>query len=108
MLALESAREKFRMLIVDRILAFEAFQRSAGQPKELAGALTNIQNLAHKIAGVGATLGYSSAGALACSVEQIVQEGREGNLSLSVVWSNAQPRLETLLVELESILDNQR
>lgn len=103
---LEPARARFRDLLFVRIIAFEEFRKSADRRAETADALVKISDLAHKIAGVGATLGYTSAGALAFAVERSVLSGRAGQADAAAVWSDVEPRLDALLDALEDILDD--
>lgn len=106
---LEPARLKFRALIVDRIMAFEAFRTLALRGEELDWALTSISELAHKIAGVGATLGFDKVGELAFALERAIVDGprvdgpRGSTQRFSAVIG---PLLESLLVELEAQLDD--
>lgn len=103
---LEPARARFRDLLFARIIAFEEFGKSAGRPAEIADALVKIADLAHKIAGVGATLGYASVGTMAFAVEQAVLSGRTRKADAAAVWSDVEPRLEALLDALEALLDD--
>lgn len=104
--SLEPARARFRDLLFARIIAFEEFRKSADRPAETAEALVKMSDLAHKIAGVGATLGYSSAGALAAVVEKAVLSGRAGQVEAAAIWSDVEPRLDALLDALETLLDD--
>lgn len=103
---LEPARARFRDLLVVRIIAFEEFRKAAQRPAEAADALMKMSDLAHKIAGVGATLGYASAGALAGAVEQTVLSGRARQADAATLWSEVEPRLDALLDTLEALLDD--
>lgn len=68
-------------------------------------ALGKIADLAHKIAGVAATLGYPYAGQLAAEIEQAVRDGDVAARSTHQTWNCIQPNLEALMDELESFLD---
>ena len=103
---LEPARARFRDLIVVRIIAFEEFRKGAARPAEAAEALVKMSDLAHKIAGVGATLGYASVGTLAGAVEQTVLSGRANRAAAATIWSEVEPRLDVLLDALEALLDD--
>lgn len=103
---LEPARIRFRDLLFTRIIAFEEFRKSADRPTETAEALVKISDLAHKIAGVGATLGYPTVGVLAGAVEQAVLSGRAGQADAAAIWFDVEPRLDTLLDALEAMLDD--
>ena len=103
---LEPARTRFCDLLFTRIIAFEEFRKSADRPAETAEALVKISDLAHKIAGVGATLGYPAVGALAGAVEQAALSGRARQADPAAVWSDVEPRLDALLDALEALLDD--
>lgn len=103
--ALEPARARFRGLIVERVLAFEEFRRGVEREGGAANALANIAGLAHKIAGVGATLGFASVGALAAAVERCVVDGHARCAAPHDIWIGVEPRLDALLDALEALLD---
>lgn len=96
---------RFREMIVDRILMFEAMKCAIEANDQPAQALDKIGDLAHKIAGVAATLGYPYAGQLATGVEQAVRDGDAAGRPTQETWGRLQPSLEALLDELERLLD---
>lgn len=104
MTALGPARARFRGLIIPRILAFEEFRKSAGRGGETRNALENIASLAHKISGVGATLGFTSAGDCARTVERTILTGRSRRAAPQAIWSDVEPQLDALLDALEALL----
>lgn len=97
---------RFRALIVDRVLVFEALKKDIEANRHPAQALGKIADLAHKIAGVAATLGYPHAGELAADVELAVRNGDAAATLSHRTWRGVQPVLEALLDELESLLDD--
>lgn len=102
---LEPARLLFRDLIFDRILAFEAFRKQAASGGNPGPALVNIANLAHKISGVGATLGFGKAGELAGVLECSILGQPTKRTDPAYFSATVEPLLEDLLVEMESLLD---
>jgi HPt (histidine-containing phosphotransfer) domain-containing protein len=96
---------RFREMIIDRILVFEAMKNAIEANRQPAQALGKIADMAHKIAGVAATLGYPYAGQLAAEVEQLVRDGDATARSTHQTWSCVRPSLEALMDELESLLD---
>ena len=102
---LVGVQTRFREMIVDRILVFEAMKRAIETNHQPAQALDKIGDLAHKIAGVAATLGYPYAGQLAAGVEQAVRDGDAARKPTQETWGHLQPNLEALLDELERLLD---
>lgn len=104
--ALEPARARFRGMIVQRILAFEDLRKGVEQGHDAVGALANIAGLAHKISGVGATLGFVQAGDLATALERIIIEGRSRRATPYDIWADAEPGLDALLDALEALLDD--
>lgn len=103
--SLVGVQARFRAMIVDRILVFEAMKNAIEVNHQPAQALGTIADLAHKIAGVAATLGYPYAGQLAAEVEQAVRDGDVAARSTHQTWNCIQPNLEALMDELESLLD---
>ena len=104
--ALEPARIRFRALIVERILAFEAFRKLILDGDEPQRALANIAGLAHKISGVGATLGFAQAGGLAGALERCILDGRARLADPVHFGAEVEPLLEALLVAMEALLDD--
>ena len=104
--ALEPARNRFRGLILDRVLAFETHRRQAARGDDPLRALTAISDLAHKISGVGATLGFTQTGKLAGALERSIAQGRAGRSDPMRVHAEIEPLLEALLIEMEARLDD--
>ena len=102
---LEPARILFSGLILDRILAFEAFRKQAASAGNPGPALVKVANLAHKISGVGATLGFGKAGALAADLERAILGQPARRADPAHFAATFEPLLEALLIELESLLD---
>lgn len=102
---LEPARIRFRSLIVARVLAFEAYGKLAAGGEDSRQALTGISDLAHKISGVSATLGFATLGALAAALERTIAAGSANHDDPAHFQTIIEPRLEALLDEMESLLD---
>jgi HPt (histidine-containing phosphotransfer) domain-containing protein len=102
---LAPARDRFRALIVARILSFETLRQQAASGENVRQALTGISDLAHKISGVSATLGFASLGALAATVERSIAEGRQNHAQPAQCFAAIDPLLERLLDEMEDQID---
>ncbi len=103
---LDKARARFRSLILERILALEACRQSVITGDAPETALTSISDLAHKISGVGATLGFVEAGGLAGLVERTILQDRQRLSQPAQFQKDLEPLLETLLVALESLIED--
>lgn len=99
------ARQRFRDLVVERILTLESLRIRVSNRQEPRAALSAIVALCHKIAGVAGSLGYVSAGNLAASVERAYRDQAELKLPLNDLWSLIEPRVLALMDELEALLD---
>ena len=102
---LEPARTRFRGLILHRVLAFESLRTQAARGDHPVRALTAISDLAHKISGVGATLGFAQIGTLAAAVEHSIAHGRAARCDPMRLHAETDPLLEALLIEMEALLD---
>lgn len=102
--ALAAVQARFRDRIVERVLEFEGLMQDVEAGRSPALALVSIADLAHKIVGVAATLGYPRAGDLAAEVEQRIRQGSFAGAAPQVTWRAVQPGLEALLDELEAML----
>lgn len=102
---LKPVRDRFRSLLAERILALEALRRRAANDDDPGPALENIADIAHKISGVGATLGFRRVGELAGILDRSLSELRKKPASYVDFRSEIAQQLEALLVELEALLD---
>jgi HPt (histidine-containing phosphotransfer) domain-containing protein len=102
--SLVNIRKRFCEMAVDRILAFESMKMAIAANRQPEQALAEIANLAHKITGVAATLGYPQTGQLAADVELTVRAGVSSRAPSHQTWISVEPILEALLDELESLL----
>lgn len=103
---LAAIQARFLELICDRVLVFETLKKGLEANRKPALALTGIAELAHKIAGVAATLGFPHAGELAADVERAVRDGAAAGMPALQTWKRVAPTLELFLDELESLLDD--
>ena len=101
--ALMPARARFCNLIVQRILAFEAFRVNSATDADPRPASAAIAALAHKIAGVGETLGFSRVGQLAATLEQCTRDGLSRHIPPRELSRDVDPLLDALLDELERL-----
>lgn len=104
--ALEPARVMFRELLIERIMAFEAYRRLAEQSEYPQLEMVKIADIAHKIAGVGGTLGFVKAGALARELDRSITESPAKFAEAGYLQRVVDPLLEALLVEMEALLDD--
>jgi HPt (histidine-containing phosphotransfer) domain-containing protein len=102
---LAPARERFRALLVERILSFEGFRQQATNGADVAQALTGISDLAHKLSGVGATLGFAELGAIAATLEQSIAADRQAETPPAQCFAAIDPLLESLLDEMEDHIE---
>jgi len=103
---LEPARAMFRGLIIERIMAFEAYRKLAQHGENPQDEMAKIADIAHKISGVGATLGFFRTGQLAGVLDRAITENRAKCADLEYFRLIVDPMLEALLVEMESLLDD--
>ncbi|GAB1480066.1 hypothetical protein MASR2M74_26380 [Paracoccaceae bacterium] len=99
------ARQRFRDLIIERIMALEALGIRVKNGQEPRAALTGIVALSHKIAGVAGSLGFTGAGNLAAALEKNYLDLTERKTPLRDIWRDTEPRLLALMDELEALLD---
>ena len=99
------ARERFCDLIIERIVAFEAFRLDFRNGRDPVAALRSVISLAHMIAGVAETLGYPKAGNLAAAIEFQCCEALDRHIPAAELWHGVEPRLIALMNELELLLD---
>ena len=104
---LEPARAMFRGLIVERIMALEVYRKLVRHGKNPQIEVAKIADIAHKISGVGATLGFLRTGQLAGALDHIITENLAKCADPEYFRLIADPMLEALLVEMESLLDNE-
>jgi hypothetical protein len=102
---LEPARAMFRGLIVERIMALEVYRKLVRHGKNPQDEVAKIADIAHKISGVGATLGFFRTGQLAAALDQTITENLEKCADPEYFRLIIDPMLEALLVEMESLLD---
>lgn len=103
---LDPARIKFRSLLVVRVLAFEAYRKQALGGDDPFLALTGISDLAHKISGVSATLGFAQLGARAAALERSMAQRRRLHADPAQFLAAIEPRLEALLNAMEALIDD--
>ena len=104
---LEPARAMFRGLIVERIMALEVYRKLVRHGKNPQIEVAKIADIAHKISGVGATLGFFRTGQLAGALDHTITENLAKCADPEYFRLIVDPMLEALLVEMESLLDNE-
>jgi len=103
---LEPARAMFRGLIVERIMALEAYRKLVQHGESPQDELARIAGIAHKISGVAATLGFFRTGQLAATLDRAITENTEKCAEPGYFHREINPMLEALLVEMEALLDD--
>lgn len=99
------ARVMFQEQLVERIMALEAYRRLAGLSQQPLIEMKKIADIAHKIAGVGATLGFSAAGGLAARLDRAISDNPARCAEPWYMAEVVDPILEALLDEMEALLD---
>ena len=100
---LQAAHQVFVNLTTDRILRIEALTQAVRKGQEIVPALTEIAQIAHKIAGVAGTLGYPELGDGARSVEQRLKSDLAKGEPLKN-WDSIAAEIETLLDAMEELV----
>lgn len=100
---LQAAHQVFITLTTERILRIEALTQAVHKGQDAGPALTEVAQIAHKIAGVAGTLGYPEIGDSARSIEQKLKTDIAAGDPLRN-WDRISPEIETLLDALEELL----
>lgn len=100
---LQAAHQVFINLTTDRIFRIEVLTQAVHKGDDAAPALTEIAQIAHKIAGVAGTLGYPEIGDSARAVEVKLKADVASGEPLRN-WESIAPEIETLLDALEELL----
>ncbi|MFD1194187.1 Hpt domain-containing protein [Seohaeicola saemankumensis] len=100
---LRAAHDVFINLTTDRILQIEALTVAIGKGEEPGPAVTEIAQIAHKIAGVAGTLGYPEVGDMARSIEQRLKADIGAGAPLQN-WDTIGPAIEDLLDAMEDLI----
>jgi HPt (histidine-containing phosphotransfer) domain-containing protein len=100
---LQAAHQVFINLTTDRILRIEVLTQAVHKGEDAVSALTEIAQIAHKIAGVAGTLGYPQIGDSARAVEQKLKADIAAGDPLRN-WDSTSTEIEDLLDALEDLL----
>lgn len=103
---LEPARAMFRGLILERIMAFEAYRKLVERGDNPQDDMLKIAEIAHKISGVAATLGFFRTGQLAAVLDRAISDYPAKCAEPAYFQLIVDPMLESLLVEMEALLDD--
>lgn len=102
-------RATFVNNLEDRILDLECLKVMVVKNRQRPQALGAIASHAHKIRGVAATFGFDELGAIATEVDDRFSGFTEApdwtHDQLVKFWNASGPLLETMLDEMEKILD---
>lgn len=104
--ALAPARAMFLGLIIERIMALEAFRKLVEHGENPQAEMTKIADIAHKISGAAATLGFIRTGQLASALDRVITENPAKSADPEHFRRAVNPLLEALLVEMEALLDD--
>ncbi|MGP1357946.1 Hpt domain-containing protein [Roseicyclus sp.] len=97
---IEDLRAGFLERVADRCLMIEGIIASAESARPTEDERKAIAQCAHKTAGVAATFGYGALGARALEVERMMSDPVRWPS-----WDAVRPMLDTLLDEMERVLD---
>jgi HPt (histidine-containing phosphotransfer) domain-containing protein len=100
---LQAAHQVFINLTTDRILRIEVLAQAVHKGDDAVSALTEIAQIAHKIAGVAGTLGYPAVGETARALEHKLKANLASGDPLRH-WTTTASEIEMLLDDLEAIL----
>jgi HPt (histidine-containing phosphotransfer) domain-containing protein len=100
---LQAAHQVFINLTTDRILRIEVLAQAVHKGDDAVSALTEIAQIAHKIAGVAGTLGYPEVGDNARALEHKLKADLASGDPLGH-WTSTAPDIEALLDDLEALL----
>ncbi len=104
--ALAPVRARFVEAIEGHILSFEAMRQEARRGNEVHTSLTEIGQLAHRIAGIAGSVGYAGIGEKASAVERRVIDCQNEGLADQDCLASVEEVLEPLLELLETKLDD--
>jgi len=102
--AVTQLRLKFVDSLDERILQFEAVLADLRRGGDQHKALRNISALAHKIAGIAPTFGFSAIGTQARQIEQMIDR-QIRMVSAQETMDQVFPALQGFLDDLESLMD---
>lgn len=99
---LRAAHQVFVNLTTDRILRIETLAQAVRKGQDAPGAMVEIAQIAHQIAGVAGTLGYPEIGEDARQVEQRLKADLAAGDPLRH-WEENSEIIEALLDALEDL-----
>lgn len=98
------ATAKFKETLMTRVLDLEAAMIEIDKGADLKPRLMLISALAHKTAGVAATLNFSEIGILALKLETAIDASAKYE-DTSTIWNHIRPKLDRMLDAMESALE---
>ena len=104
-LVIAQIRRDFVASLLQRSLTLEALKLEAGAAQGQEQAVFEIGAMAHKIAGVAGTLGFDRLGEISLALDTLIKPARAGTHPVSQTWPQAQDLVETLLDEMEALMD---
>lgn len=104
-------RAGFLDALDERILDLEGLKAMVIKEQRRGEALQAIANQAHRIRGVAGTLGFEALGTLAAQVDDefsaFCNAESRSHQQLVAFWEDGGPLLESMLDEMERIMDQQ-
>lgn len=100
---LRAAHDVFVNVTADRILRIEALTHAVQKGEDTVPSLTEIAQIAHKIAGVAGTLGYPDIGLKARAIEQRLKTNLAAGTPLQN-WDSISAEVEGLLDDMEELI----
>lgn len=100
---LRAAHDVFVNVTTDRILRIETLTQAVHNGQDSVSALTEIAQIAHKIAGVAGTLGYPEIGNQSRAIEQRLKSDIAAGAPLRH-WDSISAEIEALLDEMEELI----
>ncbi|WP_417808343.1 Hpt domain-containing protein [Thioclava sp.] len=98
-------RGEFVATLMERSLVLESLKKEATSTQHPDRAISEMGEMAHKIAGVAETLGFPQLGRISLQLDGIIGSARSTKQAASQTWRIAEDVVEDLLDEMEALLD---
>ena len=104
-LVIAQIRRDFVASLLQRSLTLEALKLAAAAAQDKDQAVFEIGAMAHKIAGVAGTLGFDRLSEISLALDTLIGPAGGGNHATPESWTKVQDLVETLLDEMEALMD---
>jgi len=104
-LVIARIRKDFIARLIERSLMLESLKAEVASSQQPERAISAIGEMAHKMAGVAATLGLQRLGKLSMRLDDLIGSARSSGQAASQTWLIAEGAVEDLLDEMEALLD---